>query len=558
MKKIMNISNFFQLEKRKKKLLSSSSSEHLLEVITLFFATFLSFRSVFLTGTLPGDIGDARGNVVVLDHWYRVFTGKDQLNSFLLFYPADNVLGNSDALFLQGTLYTFLHLVGLSPVKSTIGAEILFALIGFIGASKFLKEIIKNQLIRNFCLILIANSYPFITAMVHPQLIGFLFIFWFAYFVIKSLRKNSDSLKNLLLAVIVCEILALSSWTPLISTIIYLLTFGFTYLIVEGWQSFSREIKCYFMNLQTNFMQLRKSSLILLLGLIFTLGFFWLRIYIFNITQGNVKYDLAEITAYSPRYGDLLNASSGAFGPWTRIYDYFGISTSPTGERALGYPPVLFLTSIVLFCTVVLRNNKTILYANYAKLFLTTNFIVLALIITDDANRTPWFFVYNIFPVIGSIRTLFRINILLTFILICIIGLILQQISLNKPRKKFAIFAFMLILFIESIRIYPASWKESDYLPHFSSRIMREMDKNQCKFFFIVSRNPSFNPSFLANDAIAISVESGIPTLNGNSSSFPPGWELYGVNADTYKDPLDKWLKLNKLTFNSKCLFFVD
>ena len=513
---------------------------------------------MFLAGMFPGDIGDARGNVVVLDHWYRVFTGKDSLNSFLFFYPADNVLGNSDSLFLQGTFYTALHLLGLSPVKSTIGAEILFALIGFIGVSKFLKVIIKNKLIRNFCLILIGNSYPFITAMVHPQLIGFLFIFWFAYFAIHSLRKNFSSLKNLLLAIIVCEILALSSWTALISLIIYILTFGITFLIIEGWRSFTQKSKFYFMNLQTNFMHIRKSTLIVLLSVILALGFLWLRIYIFNIVQGNVKYDLAEITAYSPRYGDLANASSGAFGPWTELYKYFGISTSPTGERALGYPPLLLVISIILYCALVLRNKNTKPYAKYAKLFLATNFIVLTLIITDDANRTPWIFVYKFVPIIGSIRTLFRINILLTFILICIICLVLEQISLNNRKKKIAAFALMLILLIESIRIYPASWKESDYLPHYSSRIMRELDKNQCEFFFIVSRNPNFNPSFLANDAIAISVESGIPTLNGNSSSFPPGWELYGVNANTYKDPLNKWLKLNKLALNSRCLFFVD
>jgi hypothetical protein len=133
-----------------KKIKSSSLFGHLSEIITLLFALFLSFRSVFLAGMFPGDIGDARGNVVVLDHWYRVFMGKDHLNSFLFFYPADNVLGNSDALFLQGTFYTVLHLLGLSPVKSTIGAEILFALIGFIGVSKFLKVLINNKLIRNF------------------------------------------------------------------------------------------------------------------------------------------------------------------------------------------------------------------------------------------------------------------------------------------------------------------------------------------------------------------------------------------------------------------------
>ena len=421
---------------RIKKVEINNIFDYLLKKLTLPIAVFVSFRSVFLDGTFAGDIGDARGNVTALDHWYRVFSGEDSINSLLLFYPADNVLGNSDAFFLQGTLYTIIHLFGFSPVKSAIGAEILFAVIGFVGVSKFLKNIIKHEFIRSSCILLIANSYPFITAMVHPQLIGFLYVFWFAYFITQSIKSKQASLKYFLMSIITCEILALSSWTALISLIIYTLTFGVAYLIIEGWRNFSQKTKFYSKNLKTNLTQKKKLPLILLSSVVLALGLLWLRIYFFNITQGNTKYSFTEITAYSPRYGDIANASSGAFGGWIKLYNYFGISTSPTGERALGYPPVLLMTNIVLFCVIVLQNKKTTLINNFGKIFLTSNFIVLILIITDDANRTPWIFIYNFVPILGSIRTLFRINILLTFILITIICMVLENVLLKSPRKK--------------------------------------------------------------------------------------------------------------------------
>ena len=545
------------LSNRMKKFELKNIFDYLLKKLTLPFAIFVSFRSVFLDGTFAGDIGDARGNVVGLDHWYRVFSGKDSINSYLVFYPANNVVGNSDAFFLQGCLYTFIHLFGFSPVKSAIGAEMLFAFIGFVGVSKFLKIIIKNQFIRSSCILLIANSYPFITAMVHPQLIGFLYVFWVAYFTIQSIKSKHASLKYFLMSIITCEILALSSWTALISLIIYTLTFGVVYLIIEGWGNYSQKSKCYLKNLKINLMQTKKLPLILLSSVVLALGLLWLKIYFFNITQGNTKYSFTEITAYSPRYGDIANASSGAFGGWIKLYNYFGISTSPTGERALGYPPVLLITNIVLFCVIVLRNKKTTLINNFGKIFLTTNFIVLVLIITDDANRSPWFFVYEFVPILGSIRTLFRINILLTFILITIICMVLENVLLKTPRKKVAVFSFIFVLFIESIRIYPSSWKESDYLPYYAPRVLKELRENQCNSFFLVSENSDFNPNFHANNAAAISVESGIPTVNGVSSIFPPGWELYSVNSENYRDPLNKWISLNKLEFDSNCVFFV-
>jgi hypothetical protein len=63
---------------------------------------------------VPGDVGDARFNSVVLEHLFRVLKGEQSLWNPDFFYPFSGVLAFSDNHFGTGVTYILARLVGLS------------------------------------------------------------------------------------------------------------------------------------------------------------------------------------------------------------------------------------------------------------------------------------------------------------------------------------------------------------------------------------------------------------------------------------------------------------
>jgi hypothetical protein len=93
-------------------------------VLSKSVMTFVFLLSIGLFGYLlpvignftmiPGDLGDARFNSVVLEHGYQWLTGQaTQLWSPSFFYPYERVLGLSDNHFGSGWSYSLLRSLGM-------------------------------------------------------------------------------------------------------------------------------------------------------------------------------------------------------------------------------------------------------------------------------------------------------------------------------------------------------------------------------------------------------------------------------------------------------------
>ncbi|MEP0313260.1 MAG: hypothetical protein ABJL57_03025 [Hyphomonas sp.] len=81
-------------------------------ILTLGFVTYLA-RALDWFSAMPGDLGDSRFNAVILEHLYRWATGKaDYFWSPDFMYPFKGVLAFSDNHFGSGPVYVLLRLVG--------------------------------------------------------------------------------------------------------------------------------------------------------------------------------------------------------------------------------------------------------------------------------------------------------------------------------------------------------------------------------------------------------------------------------------------------------------
>ncbi len=531
-------------------------------ILGLVFSVFLSFRSYFLDGALPGDTGDARGNVVMLDHWYRVLQGKEGVTQLLFFYPIENVLGNSDAFFLQGLFYSVNRFVGIQLVHAAIWATIFYAAIGLLGFHLLLKNLIESRTLRVLTIACIANSYPIISQTVHPQLLGLFSISWLGYFCLKLTRDPDSGGKWIYLIAVYFGVAALSTWYIIVSLFFYLLILIPILLVLIGKNVFLSKVKFYFSSIWKSLRLMSQLATICYLSLIAILGALFLRIYGHNIRNGVVSFPFSDVLNYAPRYGDLLNTSRGAFGPWFVFFEKLNLPVGG-GERAMGYTPILFILFLGLLTGLFLRQSAYADKLIMLRAFLLTNLTILAIIMTDDQGHTPWFVFHNWVPLLGSARATFRFNIMLTFVLLVSLGYYFdfrsKTTKFPKKKKQYRV-AFLLFfaIFVENIRVFPAAWTASDYLPEYASEILVDISSRDCSSFLLVPSVMPANPSFLAGDAAAIAVVSGVPTLNGATSVFPKNWDLFWISSQNYETQLNNWLGLNGISRSSVCTFIVS
>ena len=90
---------------------------------------------------IPGDLGDARFNSVVLEHGYHWLTGQVvQLWSPSFFYPYERVLGLSDNHFGSLWSYSLLRSFGLPREMAYSGWYVLGFLLNFVACSWVLRQ----------------------------------------------------------------------------------------------------------------------------------------------------------------------------------------------------------------------------------------------------------------------------------------------------------------------------------------------------------------------------------------------------------------------------------
>lgn len=95
----------------------SALQKHRLEALCVGFGTLTLLASLwatFMSGRLPGDMGDTRFNQVILEHGFNWLCGRaERFWDSFFFYPAQNVIAYSDAHLGTLPVYAMLRWIGL-------------------------------------------------------------------------------------------------------------------------------------------------------------------------------------------------------------------------------------------------------------------------------------------------------------------------------------------------------------------------------------------------------------------------------------------------------------
>ncbi|MFA6993400.1 MAG: hypothetical protein WC268_02265 [Patescibacteria group bacterium] len=158
----------------------------------------LYFITLNITGTsfsyFPGDLGDARFNMYVLEHAHKFLTGQaESLWNAPFIFPEADIISYSDNLVGSAPLYSIFRIIGGDRETSFQWWFVLMAILSYSTCYLFLKNVFKNKYAAVLGAIVFAFSMALQSKMVHAQNFPRFPIplaFWAAYLFIDDFKPK--------------------------------------------------------------------------------------------------------------------------------------------------------------------------------------------------------------------------------------------------------------------------------------------------------------------------------------------------------------------------------
>ncbi|MGH2510897.1 MAG: hypothetical protein ACRDHZ_26330 [Ktedonobacteraceae bacterium] len=224
------------------------------------------------------------------------------------------------------------------------------------------------------------------------------------------------------------------------------------------------------------------------------------------------------------------------------------LSGSPMipGERETGWPP-FSLAMIVAGCFLTLQQDaaahRNTLWRHWRFLItvLTASFILCWVLSLNIGGQSLWWFVYKFIPGGSAIRVPARFNLVLNVLVVVIVCIVLNRIKMGQNRTCQIIFwAASIFLIVEQIN----TGRNHSIRRNYENAIMGRVNRppSSCSSFFITHPVQPPRPLDESNqvDAMLVARMYNIPTLNGTSSWFPTGWNLFTFGK-SYIDNVKLW-----------------
>ena len=109
------------------------------------------FRQVLFTDALIGDMGDARFNSFLQEHWFRVFSGQEPATNLPIFYPLQHTIAYSDMMLGTGVIYSAFRFLGCDMFLANKLALITLHAVGMVGFYLLFRVKLRAQLWQVFC-----------------------------------------------------------------------------------------------------------------------------------------------------------------------------------------------------------------------------------------------------------------------------------------------------------------------------------------------------------------------------------------------------------------------
>jgi len=532
-----------------KRLLKKNQSSLILH--SAFALSMVYFWKSFNTRVLPGDLGDSRVSLFIMEHWYKFFAGQNSLQNLPMFFPLQNTLSGSDAFFLQGITYSIFRLFTNRLNIAFSAAIVVLHIVGSYSSLKIVGKF-KIPVAYQVCIVALYGSLtPFWLCRNHVQLLLFPLLGWIVFFL--WMYFENYRFRYLAGAFIITLSITLSAGYAIAF-------FGFFSLVCFIiLKLISKGTKLLPKNNTKQFMQ-HAAGAVLISSPLFYL-FFKLYVSADSLTSSHSQ---GETLLYSPSVVDLVDVPHSLFpleghlNIISRLMEKVNSLPNPTGERGGSFTffTALLSISVILALLVKLRRlgwRSSSLILKVSSILSLGVILSYTLILKDFRNVNVWILSFYFLPFFGAIRVLSRFTLLVALILPFILGLGLWELRPLKTKSRpyifFVLMSTGLIFLDQPINLYGSFNSEEIY-------VLKQIDRDvrsSCSSFYLldITSNKDLVPSWVVSgDALALSSRTTVPSINGASSFFPPNYpsELYDMR-NTQKSILaaQTWAKTNNL-----------
>ena len=501
------------------------------------------FRDAITSGfdRIGGDDADARLVVVLHEHWINVFRGRVSWTSPNFFFPAKGTLGYSDTLFLDEIFYAPLRAVGLDPFLAFEWTIILLSLVGFAGFFILCRRELSLGVGTSLALgsaCAFANNLNIVS--VHPQLYS---VFWFPWLVLLGLQAVRSTQRSrqaawgalcgLLLGLILFSTYYIC-WFIVLATIVFALVFVPLQTRRAGWR------RCF------GFVRSRLAAVVgfgagTIVGLV---PFLIVYLPVLRLNGGRT-YE--QVMTYAPTPRDVLNLGESNYLWGSLVRAHLQVEHLRNTETSLAVTPALvILAAGAMVVAIRMWRSRELQTLTRLCVAAGTTALVLAVLPTKFGFGSLWRVPWTLMPGAEGIRAIGRVDILAAPIacLTAALGLAITRRTLPDGARRAPALSVGLGLLLALVVIEQFNVGEF-------SRIDRSNENERlneapapppnCRSFFIIDREML---SFVANiDAMLLAVHLGIPTVNGYSGQYPPGYILLDMGDPAYFANVRTWVE---------------
>jgi len=525
-------------------------------------AVAFALREMLASGLrlVPGDAGDARLVVFVMEHWRQVLAGDAAWLSPPVFHPVEGVLGYSDALLLYGLAHAALAPFGLDAFASLQAVLVALAAVGFGATALLLRRRLgwpHAAAALGAALFVAANNLYLKGA--HLQLYAVLLVplavWWLSGAALALRRRDRRALRRhgAGVALGVPALLYTSFYVGWL-----LLFFVALYLAVLAWRTPAARLRAWLADTARTYR--REAVWLGGLGLLALLPF-WVTHAPVALAFGSWRF--RAVMKFAARPLDVANVGPGnlLWGPLVErymladgivlheVWTGFGLVTlslfaaslfglrrlSRTGERVEARERHV--------AAVRARSGLDL------RVLGVTVLLVWALTLRVD-GVSLWRLPYYALPGAGGIRALGRAQLVLTLpvLIVALDGLVRLARAARRGGRRHRVAGTALVgalglaLLAEQVNHQPVAGL--DVVDARRTLAGFPAPPSECEVFYVTPPLPDARSDpALQLDAMRLAQRFGIPTLNGYSGQFPHGWRaLYRLREPAYEQRVARWV----------------
>lgn len=496
----------------------------------------LRFHPILFSGfqkTFFG-LGDIRLVNFTLEHSYRWLAGYP-LHSGLwsppIYYPHQNVAAYTDLVLGAAPPYWGLRAIGVEPVGSFLGWVLIVWSLNFVATYILMRRVfLIGALGASLGAFLFAFGNPRSADIAHQQLApGFFVVLAVGALIILFRDSDFTARRRRVWIAVFFGAVFLQAHTAF-----YVLYFLFLALLAAaGWSLALPEYR------ERLLFVLRRDKWPILAGFLLTAAAMlpWLTHYLAAVSEVGWRiYPAGSIPRIPswvmmgpghPLYGWLQRPGGPAYGGFSRAHHSLGVGPLTTGLALGGLYWARRWRSVQLMALVV------------------GSWFVLATMF--PGGFTAWRVFYEFLPGAAAMRAVARIVMITLLPLALGIAMFFSRLAVDRRWRLFSLLAVLVI----AEQSHDLKFRQRAPVREYVASLAEKLDSN-CEAFLLVQRGRE-SDRHVHDTAAWITLETGIPTLNGRYGNRPPEWGLSDVlirnevDRNNVQQAMRQWVRLKDL-----------